>query len=210
MQSKQDKAIAINIKNYKNKSKLITDSERRTLEQRGSDEWRKDHTTGYYPEDGMTKRSNEDSNRNFVIQTRAVARDELDRRSKLTKRDNPKTPLIKEVPFGKDSRPKHDKIAGSILEQDTRDSHLALDYSDELDPISRPGFRSVGFGSGIIEKPKRQDWTRIIKAKKGFKGIVKKETIFKVAENNKPEFVEVRPIKNLKELKIPLKKAFDK
>ena len=90
--------------------------------------------------------------------------------------------MVNEVPFGKDSRPKHDKIAGTLLEQDTRDSHLALDYTDELDPISRP------------EKPRKQDWTRIIKAEKGFKGIIKKETTFKVAEDDKPEYVSVIPL----------------
>lgn len=175
------KELAINIRNYKKKSKLISDAERRTLEQRGSDEWRKDHSKGNYPDDGM-KRSADDSDRNYRIQTRAVASDELERRSKLTRRDNEKTPLVNEVPFGKDSRPKHDKISGPILERDTRDSYLALDYTNEEDPISRP------------EKPKRQDWTRIIKAEKGFKGIVKKETTFVVAEHDKPESVEVKPI----------------
>ena len=44
-------------------------------------------------------------------------------------------------------------------------------------------------------KPVRSDFASIITAKKGFKGIVRKESIFVVAENDKPEYVEVRPLK---------------
>lgn len=43
-------------------------------------------------------------------------------------------------------------------------------------------------------KPVRSDYASIIHAEKGFKGIVKKETTFVVAEGNKPEYVEVRPL----------------
>ena len=44
-------------------------------------------------------------------------------------------------------------------------------------------------------KPVRSDYASIISAEKGFNGIVKKETTFKVAEHDKPEFVSVVPLK---------------
>jgi len=47
-------------------------------------------------------------------------------------------------------------------------------------------------------KPVRSDFASIISAKKGFEGIVKKETTFKVAEGNKPEYVKVTPLKDCK------------
>jgi len=43
-------------------------------------------------------------------------------------------------------------------------------------------------------KPVRSDFASIITAEKGFEGIVKKETTFKVAEGNKPEYVKVTPL----------------
>ncbi len=45
-------------------------------------------------------------------------------------------------------------------------------------------------------KPVRSDYASIISAEKGFNGIVKKETTFKVAEHDKPEFVSVVPLPN--------------
>ena len=48
-------------------------------------------------------------------------------------------------------------------------------------------------------KPVRSDYASIISAEKGFNGIVKKETTFKVAEHDKPEFVSVVPLKKPKE-----------
>jgi len=52
--------------------------------------------------------------------------------------------------------------------------------------------------TGLPERksPRQSDWTRIIEAEKGFNGIVKKETTFKVAEHDKPEFVSVVPLEN--------------
>ena len=47
-------------------------------------------------------------------------------------------------------------------------------------------------------KPVRSDFASIITAKKGFKGIVRKESIFVVAENDKPEYVKVTPLEKKK------------
>ena len=99
-------------------TKLISDAEVRLLREKLS-------STGNFPDDGM-KRSAQDSEQNFRIQTRAIARKKLDKLTNLTRRGNPKTPLIKEVPFGKERRPREDKISGTLRESDRRDEFLAL------------------------------------------------------------------------------------
>lgn len=50
-------------------------------------------------------------------------------------------------------------------------------------------------------KPVRSDFASIISAENGFNGIINKETTFKVAEHDKPEFVSVIPLLNKKDKK---------
>lgn len=57
-------------------------------------------------------------------------------------------------------------------------------------------------------KPVRSDYASIISAQKGFHGVVKKETILRVGEGNKPEYVDVTPLAfrtNKKGEKYPIK-----
>ena len=125
--------------------KLIKDSEIRELRQQIGP----DHN---FPDDGM-KRSLKDSEQNFRIQTRGIARERLDKLTKKTRRDNPETPLINKVPFGPEYRKKKGWKGESLTDSDQREQHINLDYTDENNPISRP------------PKTKRSDWTRIIQAK---------------------------------------------
>jgi len=148
--------------------KLISDEHIRSLREKLG-------PNNNFPDDNI-KRSPEDSRRNFNIQTRGIARDKLDSITSLTRRDNPKTPLIKKVPFGKERRPKKDKISGTLKESDRRDEFLALDFTNELNPISSP------------PKPRQQDRTRIIQAKQT--GIVcTKNVKSKLAELRKKQKV---------------------
>ena len=125
--------------------KLISDEQVRALRERLG-------PNDSFPDDGM-KRSPADSRRNFNIQTRAIAREKLDSLTSLTRRGNPKTPLIDKVPFGKERRPKKNSIGQSLQDEDRQDEFLALDFTNELNPISSP------------PKPRQQDRTRIIQAK---------------------------------------------
>tara|TARA_B110000495_G_scaffold198725_1_gene210962 strand:+ start:594 stop:1373 length:780 start_codon:yes stop_codon:yes gene_type:complete len=59
----------------------------------------------------------------------------------------------------------------------------------------RSKFVNKATGKIRPNKPVRSDYASIISAEKGFNGIIKKETTFKVAEHNKPEFVSVVPLK---------------
>jgi len=117
-----------------------------------------------FPDDNM-KRSPEDARRNFAIQTRGIASDRLKSLGEKTRRNNPKTPLVKEVPFGKENRPKKNVIGDSLKDEDESDAFMALDFADESNPIVDPLSRRKGFSSNRLKKPKRSEFTRIIGAK---------------------------------------------
>ena len=137
--------------------KLIKDEEIRTLRERIGPE-------GNFPDDSM-KRSISNSQQNFRIQSRGIAFNRLNRLTEKTRRGNPKTPLLKEVPFGKDKRPKVNSIKQTLEQEDLQDANLSLDFSDENNPISRPLNRPQGFLTKVLKKPKRSEFTRIIGAK---------------------------------------------
>lgn len=72
-------------------------------------------------------------------------------------------------------------------------------YKSKTNEEKREGLQFISAKGIRPPKPTTLDRIRIIKAEKGFKGIVKKETTFKVAEHDKPEFVSVVPLKKPKE-----------
>lgn len=125
--------------------KLIRDEEIRGLRE-------KIGPGGNFPDDSM-KRSPQDAQQNFRIQTRGIANTRLKRLIEKTRRGNPKTPLTKEVPFGKDRRPKKNVIGDTKEEEDLTDASLSLDFGDENNPVSRP------------KKPLRREFTKIISAR---------------------------------------------
>jgi len=154
--------------------KLISDEQIRSLREKLG-------PNDNFPDDGM-KRSPEDSRRNFNIQTRAIARDKLDSLTSLTRRSNPKTPLLKQVPFGKERRPKKNSIGQSLQDEDRQDEFLALDFTNELNPISTP------------PKPRQQDRTRIIQARLGK---MKQKLAVDFAGNSRgPDMDAIRAFKN--------------
>jgi hypothetical protein len=79
------------------------------------------------------------------------------------------------------------EVTKEKFEADLKSSKTNEEKKEGLQFISAKGIRPP--------KPTMLDRIRIIEAEKGFKGIVKKETTFKVAEHDKPEFVSVVPLK---------------
>ena len=79
------------------------------------------------------------------------------------------------------------EVTKEKFEADLKSSKTNEEKKEGLQFISAKGIRPP--------KPTTLDRIRIIEAEKGFKGIVKKETIIKVAEHDKPEFVSVVPLK---------------
>ena len=79
------------------------------------------------------------------------------------------------------------EVTKEKFEADLKSSKTNEEKKEGLQFISAKGIRPP--------KPTMLDRIRIIEAEKGFNGIVKKETIIKVAEHDKPEFVSVVPLK---------------
>ena len=108
--------------------------------------------------------------------------------------------LEKEIPFGKDER---SGFRRNLLDDSTMietEPSFKTDGNKITPPeglqMKSPYNPKRNATTGLPERksPRQSDWTRIISAEKGFKGIVKKETTFKVAEHDKPEFVSVVPL----------------
>ncbi len=78
------------------------------------------------------------------------------------------------------------EVTKEKFEADLKSSKTNEEKKEGLQFISAKGIRPP--------KPTMLDRIRIIEAEKGFKGIVKKETTFKVAEHDKPEYVSVVPL----------------
>ncbi len=107
----------------------------------------------------------------------------------------PNEQMRKTIPFEKrdwengrlKSKSQHNRQKGKDAEEIARELLLSEGNS-----------RFVNKATGKIRpnKPVRSDYASIIHAERGFKGVVKKQTTFVVAEGNKPEFVEVRPLKD--------------
>jgi len=108
--------------------------------------------------------------------------------------------LEKEIPFGKDER---SGFRRNLLDDSTMietEPSFKTDGNKITPPeglqMKSPYNPKRNATTGLPERksPRQSDWTRIISAEKGFNGIVKKETTFKVAEHDKPEFVSVVPL----------------
>jgi len=172
--------------------KLIKDEEIRTLREKIGPE-------GNFPDDSM-KRSISNSQQNFRIQTRGIAFNRLNRLTEKTRRGNPKTPLLKKVPFGKDRRPKVNSIKQTLEQEDLQDANLSLDFSDENNPISRPLNRPQGFLTKVLKKPKRSEFTRIIGAKLEKMAGLKPRIIKK----KQPKKIKKIPVKTSQLPKLPI------
>jgi hypothetical protein len=96
-------------------------------------------------------------------------------------------------------REKRDWEHGRLLSKSKHNSKKDKDAEEIAKELllneGRSKFVNKATGKIRPNKPVRSDYASIISAEKGFNGIIKKETTFKVAEHNKPEFVSVVPLK---------------
>lgn len=67
-------------------------------------------------------------------------------------------------------------------------------YKSKTNKEKKEGLQFISAKGIRPPKPTTLDRIRTIEAENGFNGIIKKETTFKVAEHNKPEFVSVIPL----------------